>query len=83
MHCKSLLRAVRKIQQMAHSDKRVRQGLAGSDSFISVEPQHPFQQVDELPPICLLSQHVRALQVRGQIDLEQDWHQGKSHGEEF
>lgn len=68
---------------MAHSDERMRQGLAGSDSFISVESQHPFQQVDELPPVGLLRQHVRALQVRGQIDLEQDRHQGKGHGEEF
>lgn len=66
---------------MAHRDKRMRQGLAGSDSLIRVEPQHPFQQVDELPPVGFLRQHVRALQVRGQIDLEQDQHQGKSHGE--
>lgn len=68
---------------MAQSDERVRQGLAGSDSFIGVEPQHPLQQVYELPPVGLLRQHVRALQVRGQIDLEQDRRQDKGDGEEF
>lgn len=55
---------------MAHGDEGVRQCLGGCDSLVSVQPEHPLQQVDELPPVRLLCQHVRALQLRRQVDLE-------------
>lgn len=54
---------MREVQQVGHGDKRVVQGLHGSDPFVGVKSQHLLQQVDELTPVSLLCQNVCSLQV--------------------
>lgn len=63
-----LLRAVREVQQVCHGDKGVVESLHGRDALVGVQRQHLLQQVYELPPVGLLCQDVRPLQV-GHVDL--------------
>ena len=46
------------------------QGLDWSDSLIGVYGQHLLQQVDELPPVRLLHQHVTPFQICGHVHLQ-------------
>ena len=65
-----LLGAVGEVQQVGHGHKGVCQGLHGRDALVCVQRQHLLQEVDELPPVRLLRQHVRPLQVRGHVHLD-------------
>ena len=55
---------------MRHGDEGVVQGLDWSDSLIGVYGQHLLQQVDELPPVRLLHQHVTPFQICGHVHLQ-------------
>lgn len=66
-----LLRAVREVQQVRHGDKGVVQSLHGRDALVCVQRQHLLQQVYELPPVGLLCQDVRPLQV-AHVDLQRE-----------
>lgn len=65
-----LLGAVGIIHEVAHCDEGVTQSFCGCDPFVGVQTQHPLQEVDKLPSISFLSQHVGPFQMRRQIDLE-------------
>lgn len=56
---------------MCHGDEGVVQSLHGRDPLVRVQRQHLLQQVYELPPVGLLSQDVRPLQV-GHVHLRRD-----------
>lgn len=61
---------MREIHEVAHCDKGVPQSLCGRDPLVSIQSQHPLQEVDKLTPIRFLSQHVGPLQVRRHVDLD-------------
>ena len=42
----------------------------GRDPLVRVDGQHLGQQVDELPPVGLLRQHLGPLQVRRHVHLD-------------
>lgn len=65
-----VLRAVGEIQEVGHGDEGVVERLDGGDPLVGVDGQHLGQQVDELPAVGLLRQHVAALQVRRHVHLE-------------
>lgn len=58
------------VHQVAHCDKRVAESFRGRDPFVGVQAEHALQEVYKLSSVGLLGQHVRPLQVRGQVDLE-------------
>ena len=64
-----VLGAVGEVQQVAHGDKGVVEGLHGRDALVGVQRQHLLQQVDELPAVRLLRQHVRPVQG-GHVHLQ-------------
>lgn len=45
------------------------EGFSGRDPFVGVQAEHALQEVYELSSVGLLGQHVRPLQVGGQVDL--------------
>lgn len=61
--------AVGEVQQVGHSNKWMVERLNGRDPFICVDGQHLGEQVDELSPVCLLRQHVTALQLCAHVHL--------------
>lgn len=63
------LGAVRVIHEVAHRDEGVTQGFCRRDPLLSVQTEHPLQQIYELSSVGFLSQHVRPLQMRRQVDL--------------
>ncbi len=70
LHIKDLLGAVGIIHEVAHCDKGVTQSFCRRDPFVGIQTEHPLQEVYKLSSISFLSQHVRPLQMRRQVDLE-------------
>ena len=64
-----VLGAVGEGQQVAHGDEGVVEGLDGRDPLVGVQREHLLQQVDALPAVRLLRQHVRPIQV-GHVHLQ-------------
>ena len=62
---------MREVEQMGHRHKGVVERLHGGDPLVSIQSEHLLQQVDELPPVCLLCQDVRPLQT-SHVDLSQE-----------
>ena len=69
-HTTHLLRAVGIIHKVAHCDEGVTQSFGWCDPFVGIQTEHTFQEVYKLSSISFLSQHVRPLQMRRQVDLE-------------
>lgn len=58
------------IHKVAHCDEGVTQSFCRCDPFVSIQTEHPLQEIYKLSSISFLSQHIRPLQMRRQVDLE-------------
>lgn len=58
-----LLCAVREVEEVRHGNKGVVERFDGGDPLVCVNGEHLGQQVNELPPVRLLGEHVAPLQV--------------------
>lgn len=58
------------VKEVLHSEERVGESVAGSQSPISIDQQHGLQEGHKLPAICLFSQLVGPLHAQNKVHLQ-------------